>query len=108
MSRERGYELARSVMKEPVYARQGIGGTPWWDGSDPRGTRTIVHGTMGFGDCAQFARVATILHDAGATVTVMCRPPMHRLIQTVRGVTVRDGGSTRGRLGRDPVHEDAR
>lgn len=83
---EHGYEFARNAVKAPRYASQRSGGTPLWDGSNPRGKNMIVDGWMGFGDCVQFSRVAAVLHDAGATVTVTCRPKVQRLIQTVPGV----------------------
>lgn len=82
---ERGYDLACTAMKAPPYANDRFGGAPPWDGSDPRGKRIIVDGMMGFGDSVQGARVATILHDAGARVTVVCWSSVHRLIRTVRG-----------------------
>jgi len=82
---ERGYELACNAMKVPPHANERFAGAPPWDGSDPHGKSIIVDGTMGFGDSVQGARLATVLHDAGARVTVVCRSLVHRLIQTVPG-----------------------
>lgn len=83
---ERGHALACRAMTVPPYITQRLGSTPPWDGSDLRGKRVAVDGMVGFGDAVQGARVATILRDAGAIVTVTCRSPQHSLLQTVPGV----------------------
>lgn len=59
---------------------------PLWDGSELAGRRIVLHSEQGFGDTIQFARYAPMVASRGGRVTIVCQPPLERLLRTVDGV----------------------
>jgi len=61
---------------------------PQWKGEDLTGKTILVYGEQGLGDIVQFARYASILAKRFPTakVIVECRPPVHRLLSSMRNV----------------------
>ncbi|MES3034827.1 MAG: glycosyltransferase family 9 protein [Gemmatimonadota bacterium] len=61
--------------------------SPRWDGAPLDGRHIVVRGEQGLGDQVQFARWAAALRTCGASrITVLCAPPLVRLLQTLDGV----------------------
>ena len=54
---------------------------PFWSGQDLRGLRIVAIADAGFGDVIHFVRYIPMLVGAGADVTVICRPRLHRLLR---------------------------
>ena len=53
---------------------------PEWKGEDLKGRRIVLFPEQGLGDNIQFARFALTLRDQGASVLLLCRPPLARLL----------------------------
>lgn len=56
-----------------------------WTGEDLEGKRVLVIPEQGFGDTVNFTRFLPHLKARGATVHLMCRPAVFRLMQRVEG-----------------------
>ena len=70
------------------------GGTPAWfaqhrlqPGEAVAGQTILLRAEQGFGDSIQFCRYARLLTEAGARVLTEAPAPLHRLLQTLHGVT---------------------
>lgn len=59
---------------------------PQWDGSDPRGKRIVLVTEQGFGDSIQFIRYAAHLAARGASIDIVCEPPLVRLFSRLECV----------------------
>jgi tetratricopeptide (TPR) repeat protein/ADP-heptose:LPS heptosyltransferase len=58
-------------------------GVPQWQGEPLFGKRILIVDEQGLGDLIQFSRYLVCLAEAGADVTLFCREPMHRLLETL-------------------------
>ncbi|MEO9516873.1 MAG: tetratricopeptide repeat protein [Paracoccaceae bacterium] len=56
-----------------------------WKGQNLDGKRVLVLPEQGFGDTINFTRFLPHLKSLGATVHLLCRPPVLRLMQRVKG-----------------------
>ncbi|MEO9821182.1 MAG: tetratricopeptide repeat protein [Paracoccaceae bacterium] len=56
-----------------------------WTGQNLDGKRVLVLPEQGFGDTINFTRFLPHLKSLGATVHLVCRPPVLRLLQRVKG-----------------------
>lgn len=61
--------------KSPAAFRQ-----PVWRGEDIRGRTILLHAEQGHGDTLQFIRYAALVKQRGATVLVLCPPPVKGLL----------------------------
>jgi hypothetical protein len=62
---------------------------PQWCGEPLAGQRIVLFPEQGLGDNIQFARFALTLRDAGASVQMLCRPALERLLaHSLDGVEV--------------------
>lgn len=60
---------------------------PQWQGEPLAGKSIVIWPEQGFGDELQFARYIPMLKTRGASrITLVCRPPLMVLLETVRGV----------------------
>jgi tetratricopeptide (TPR) repeat protein len=60
---------------------------PQWRGEHLAGKSIVVWPEQGFGDEIQFARFVPMLKDVGASrITLVCKPPLKRLMETLEGV----------------------
>ncbi len=60
---------------------------PRWEGEDLSGKWLLIGVEGGYGDLLQFCRYASLLKARGAArVTLLCHPPLKRLLQTLHGV----------------------
>jgi tetratricopeptide (TPR) repeat protein len=59
---------------------------PQWDGMDLDGKTILIHAEQGIGDTLEFVRYAPLVADRGGRVVLECRPPLKRLLETVKGV----------------------
>jgi hypothetical protein len=59
---------------------------PRWTGESLAGRSILLRCEQGFGDSLQFIRYARILKRQGATVYVLCREPLARIIRTSESV----------------------
>lgn len=61
---------------------------PWprWQGEDPRGRHILVLPEQGFGDAVLMARFLPALKAAGATVSMVVKPPLRRLFAHLDGL----------------------
>ena len=84
---ERARSHVRALLRNRARPRLSAGTAPDWDGSDPRGRTIAIDATIGFGDCIQVCRYATVLANAGAAVHIQCGTPLHSLVSTVAGVS---------------------
>ncbi len=93
---EEGWKEYEWRWKNPTFT------TPWrdfeqpqWDGADLDGKTILIHAEQGIGDTLEFVRYASLVSDRGGRVIVECRPPLRRLLETVKGVeTVIERGDT--------------
>ncbi len=56
---------------------------PFWTGQPLRDQRVVTFADQGNGDIIHFARYVPLLIEAGADVTVVCRPRLQRLLRPV-------------------------
>jgi tetratricopeptide (TPR) repeat protein len=73
-----GYESRWLKENLPVNALPRV--FPQWSGEPLDGKRILVLDEQGLGDVIQFSRYLAELERAGADVTFICRPSLHRLI----------------------------
>jgi hypothetical protein len=83
-------ELARYVFRD-FFLRSGRQlpsrrGKRMWDGSNIEGSRIFISGTVGYGDCLQFARFASYLKALGAFITLQCPEPLWELISSIEAI----------------------
>ena len=62
-------------------------GLPRWDGTVGEGLRLVLVGEQGFGDTIQCLRFLPGLHAQGLTLSIVCRPELHRLVAALPAVT---------------------
>ena len=63
---------------------------PQWQGEPLAGKRMLLWLEQGFGDGIQFCRYVALLKDRGAArITLICRQPLKRLMETLAGVDER-------------------
>ena len=86
---------ARGELPERRGARPA--GVPEWRGEDLAGKSILIVREQGFGDEIQFARFAPMLKRMGASVLLLCAPPLERLFRRSLDVAVQ------GAEGRTPV-----
>ncbi|SEC65322.1 Tetratricopeptide (TPR) repeat [Rhizobiales bacterium GAS188] len=83
---ERGWEAYESRwLKEnlPVNALPRV--WPEWSGGPIAGKRILILDEQGLGDVIQFSRYLSLLAEAGAEVSFLCRKSMHRLLSNLPG-----------------------
>lgn len=86
---ERGWEgyEARWVAGKSLAEALGVRFPPW-SGPGRSHERVLVLNDHGFGDTIQFARYLPLMIRAGARVTFLCPPKLHRLLSCLAGVRV--------------------
>jgi Flp pilus assembly protein TadD len=58
---------------------------PVWDGGDLKGRTILLRAEQGFGDAIHFCRYVPLVAGRGAKVIFACKPPLVRLMRTLRG-----------------------
>jgi tetratricopeptide (TPR) repeat protein len=77
---ERGlpmYESRRRI--KSLGADRGLGGRKW-NGENLEGRSILLHWEQGMGDTIHLVRYARILKSRGASVSLLCQPPLKRLL----------------------------
>jgi tetratricopeptide (TPR) repeat protein len=59
---------------------------PLWDGSPLAGQTIMLHAEQGLGDTLHFIRYASLVHDRGGRVVVVCQRPLVSLVARCPGV----------------------
>lgn len=75
--REYEWRWKRPGMEMPVFDAAP------WQGEDLAGKTVLLHDEQGLGDTIQFCRFAVTLKEAGSDVTLLVRPRLRRLLQTL-------------------------
>jgi tetratricopeptide (TPR) repeat protein len=73
-------------MKEPFVSLRPSFDRPVWAGQDLQGRTILLRSEQGFGDVIQFIRYAPAVKALGATVLLMVRSGLERLLQSCAGI----------------------
>jgi predicted O-linked N-acetylglucosamine transferase (SPINDLY family) len=89
---EAGWEEYEWRWKLPDFAWisdiRGVFSQPRWTGEDIGGKAILIYTEQGLGDIIQFARYLPLVVSKAGRVIVAAHPPMHRLLETIEGITV--------------------
>ncbi len=79
----RDYEARRQLPQSTLI---GTHPQPAWQGEPLAGRHILAVGEQGLGDSLQFCRYVPLLAAAGATVSLVAQPPLHRLLRSLPGL----------------------
>jgi tetratricopeptide (TPR) repeat protein len=78
---EEGFAAAEARRRIPRLKCDRTFNRPQWQGEDLSRRTILLHYEQGFGDVIQFVRYASLVHDRGGRVIVLCQPELKRLFE---------------------------